>query len=295
MSTKIEIRSVRPLSHELFRRSRLRDLAVIGAVPLVLVAVFALPWPVRRSFVFAYTDPSVLTAYTAPFVHLDVSHLLVNVVGFAVVVPTAYALAVLSDTRRRFWIAFVTFVVVFPPVLSYLNLAIVRPTVGFGFSGVLLAFVGYFPVALADYAAENFDVGPREAVSPTLFFLGLALIAILSVRSVVPANRTVLLGTALLVVATLLSASLYLLTNVDQDRSAVDFRGVVGLSGYFELFLVAGALFVGMQFVAFPGDPIVGNGVVNLYVHLLGYALGFIATYVTIQVGEVLPGTATSV
>lgn len=295
MSTKTEIRAVTPLSRTLFRQCRLGDLAVIALVPLLLVVVFTLPVGLRRALAFDYTDPTLFTAYAAPFVHLTESHLLVNVVGYAVVVPTAYALSVVSGSRTRFWIAFVTFVAVFPPILSYLNLAILRPSVGLGFSGVLLAFVGYFPVALGDFAAEHFDVRPREAVSPTLFFLGLALIAVLSVRSVVPANKTVLLGTALLVLAILLSAILFFVPSVEETREYLDFYGIAGSSGYFELFFVAGALFVGVQFVAFPGDPVVGSGVVNLYVHLLGYALGFIATYATIQVGAALPGTATSV
>lgn len=276
------------------RRFAPRDLIAIAAVPLVLGAVFALPEGLRRSYVFAYMDPTLVTAYTAPFVHLEASHLFVNVVGYAVVVPTAYALSVLSGTRRRFWIAFVTYVVVFPPILSYLNLAILRPMVGLGFSGVLLAFVGYLPVVFADFAAEHFDAGPRETVAPAVFFLGLALIAVLSVRSVVPGNRTVLLGTGLLVVATVLSAALCSLPSLDRDGRFADLRGSVR-PGYVELFLAAVALFVAVQFAAFPGDPGTASGVVNLYVHLLGYALGFISIYATVQVGAALPGAATSV
>lgn len=283
MNINIDIKNLPPAG----RRLPSRDLAVLLAVPVVLGAVFVLPESLRRSLVFAYTDPSPVTAYVAPFVHLDTTHLLVNVLGYAVVVPTIYALATLSGTRRRFWVAFVTFVVVFPPVLSYLNLAILRPTVGYGFSGVLLAFVGYLPIALADFATENLDAGPPETVSPTVFFLGLALVAVLGVQSVVPENRTVLVGTSLLVVATLLSAVAFYVSSAHSHGSPFVLGRVVGPPGYFELFVVASGLFVGMLFVAFPAEPFTDRGVVNLYVHLLGYALGFTAPYATLQVGPV--------
>jgi hypothetical protein len=266
------------------RVAHLLDLLALAVVPLVLAAVFTLPAPLRQSFVFEYADPSVVTAYAAPFVHIDASHLLVNLVGYVLVVPLAYALSVASGQRRRFWIVFVTFVLVFPPLLSYLNLAVPRPTVGIGFSGVILAFVGYLPIAIADYVEEHFGIGPREMVAPMTFFLGLALIAILSVQSVVPANPTVLLGIAGLVVATLLSALLFWMATLDDDRFEPIRDSRAAVPGYLELATAAGFVFVAIQFVAFPGDPVVSGGVVNLYVHLLGYALGFISVYSTLQV-----------
>jgi len=276
----------------IWRVVRPLEAAAIAFVPLLLVAVFALPEPLRRSYVFDYTDPTLVTAAVSPFVHIEVSHLLVNLVGYAIIVPLVYALSVLSGRRRGFWIVFVTFVLVFPPILSYLNLAVPRPTYGVGFSGVILAFVGYLPIAIADYVETHLGVGPREMVAPMTFFLGLALIAILSVQSVVPSNATVLLGTAGLVVATLLCALLFWIAALDEGRFRPRARATAGLPGYFELATAAGILFVGIQFVAFPGDPRVAGGVVNLYVHLLGYALGFISVYSTLQVDARLPGDA---
>lgn len=288
VSTTAENRAA--LSARVGQLARPRDVAALVLVPLVLLGVFLLPEPLRRGFVFEYGDPTLLTAYVAPFVHLSGSHLLVNLVGYALVLPTVYALSVLSDTRGRFWIVFVTFVAVFPPLLSALNLAIPRPSYAVGFSGVVLAFVGYLPIAIAEYLEVHFDVGPREMVAPTTFFLGLALIAVLSVQSVVPANATVLLGTAGLVVATLLSALLFWIAALDEGRFRPAARATARLPGYLELATAAGILFVGIQFVAFPGDPTLAGGVVNLYVHLLGYALGFISVYATLQVDARLTG-----
>jgi hypothetical protein len=262
----------------------------LAIVPAVLVAVYALPEPLRRSFAFDYTEPSPTTAVVSPFVHLDAAHLFVNVASWVVVVPLVFALSVLSGRRRRFWIVFVTFLVVFPPVLSYLNLAVPRPTYSVGFSGVILAFVGFLPLAIADYVETHFGIGPREMVAPVTFFLGLALVAILSVQSVVPGNATVLLGTAGLVVAILLSAVLFWLAASEEGRFRPTGGSGATRPGYFELATAAGILFVGIQFVAFPGDPRVAGSVVNLYVHLLGYSLGFISVYTTLYVDTRLPG-----
>lgn len=264
------------------KRARWGDIALLLSVPFALVAVFSLPMETRRSLTFAYTAPSLLTAYTSAFVHLDSTHLLVNVGGYLLVAPLAYLLSLMGGRRRRFWIAFAVFLAVFPVALSYLNLAIIRPSVGYGFSGVQLAFVGYLPIALADYVDAQFDVGGNRSFAPALFFVGLALAAVLSVRSLVTAG---------LAVAALLSALLYALPAFDertQLRSNV--RAAAGMTGHFELFTAAVVAFVAFPFVAFPGGSAGDGRVVNLYIHLLGYALAFVATYVSIEIGVRLPG-----
>ncbi len=43
-----------------------RDLVLLGCVPFLLVIGFLLPAELQRRLAFRYTDPSVLTAYTAP-------------------------------------------------------------------------------------------------------------------------------------------------------------------------------------------------------------------------------------
>jgi hypothetical protein len=44
-------------------------------------------------------------------------------------------------------------------------------------------------------------------------------------------------------------------------------------------------LVFGLPFVAFPTHPRLTDSTVNLYVHLLGYALGFLVTYVVAELG----------
>ncbi len=274
-----------PFLRGIRQRVGVADLVVLGVVPLVLVGVFLLPVELRRSLVFDYREPSLQTAFISSFVHLSGTHLAVNLLTYLLVVPVTLALSVLSDDRQRFYTVFLTFVSVLPLFLSYMNLAILRASVAFGFSGIVMAFAGYLPLALADYAETTFDLGPRTSVGPMLFFLTLGPISALSVQPVVPDNATVLIGTSGLVLATVLSAALFGLSAYQQETGVVEkFRHATGQSGYFELGVVSIVLVFAVPFVGFPPDPSFGDGAVNLYVHLLGYALGFLVPYVTSEI-----------
>lgn len=267
-------------------RTTVADVAVLVAVPLVLTIVFRSPREMRSSLVFEYTDPSLLTAFASAFVHFDRTHLLVNVGTYAVVVAVVFALAVTSGHRRQFYVVFFNFVLVFPTLLSYLNLSAVRLSAGFGFSGIVMAFTGYLPVALAEYAETHFDIGPRTAIAPVLAFLSLALMTVLSVRSVIAENTTVLLGVSGLVAATLLSAVLYAVSVSErQPTLRTKLTAAIAQTGYFELGVVGLVLVFGLPFLAFPANPRGASTAVNLYVHLLGYALGFLVTYIVSEYG----------
>jgi membrane associated rhomboid family serine protease len=259
---------------------------------MVALGVFLLPATVRRTLVFAYTDPSFLTSLTSAFVHLEATHLIVNLGTYLLVVPTVFALSVLSGRRTYFYIAFATFTVAFPVVLSYLNLVEPRVAVGFGLSGVVMAYVGYLPVALANYLEDRFDVGPAVVVAPTVFSFGLALMAALTLRPVIDGNTplaaTVVLGVPVLA-STLWSA------HSEKQRTRHGDEGDPGRSrqcqriladpGYAELAVVAFSLLVTMPFVAFPASTAIEGGSVNVFVHLLGFALGFAITYTASALG----------
>jgi hypothetical protein len=259
-------------------RLRAADLALVGAVPLVLGLVGLLPRATRRSLAFEYGSPTVPTAFASAFVHLDHAHLLVNVGLYVLVVPVTLALAVAGGRRRRFYAVFVTFVCVFPFVLSYLNLAIPRAAVGVGFSGVVMAFAGYLPFAFADYLDDRFDVGPATQLAPLLFLLSLSLVAVLSLRSVF---GLVGIRAVAIAVAALLGALWYGLAVAERcPELRADVRRLAATPGAAELAAVAGVLVFAVPFVAFPATPARDAGVLNLYTHLLGYALGFLVPFV---------------
>lgn len=274
-------------------RISLLDVLLLAVVPVVLVGVYSLPVATREALVFEYRAPSLQTAFTAPFVHFARGHLLFNLLGYGVVVGTVYALAVASDHRREFRIVFVSLLMSCPVVLSYLNLTIVRDGVTYGFSGVLMAYYGYLPLTLAEHVESRLQFGRTRTVAPLFFFVGLTLVTIQTLRAVVrnpvtvavdgiPASVTwVLVATlAELVVVLALVILLYTLYVADGSRSLRrELSTAFEASGHFELAVVATVVLLAIPFATFPVDPIVGDNVFNLYVHFVGYALGFIAPY----------------
>lgn len=267
----------RPAEEHLFRRFRDRasvwDLVVLAAVPLVLVGVFALPSGTKRQLALNYAAPTVVTAFTSHFVHLSVTHLLTNLVGYLVVVPTGYALSVASGRRRQFFVVFASFLLSFPFLLSGLNLLFPRSSLGVGISGIVLAFVGYLPFAFMSFVGRQLDgaVGARH--SPWLFFFGLGLVAFIAAPNVY--------GLGLAAAATLAGVR-YLLPVVDAvDRTQLSsWRATLSVGGYAELAVLGGVVFLAYPFVAFPGNLTVSGGVLNVYTHALGFCLGYITTYV---------------
>lgn len=263
------------------------DIVLLLVLPTALAFVYLSPVGFRESLMFDYTDPTVLTAFTSAFIHLDRTHLLVNIGVYALVVPVLFVLSIATRNRRRFYTALLTFLVVFPPVLAYLNLALFRPSVTFGFSGVVMAFVGYLPFALADYLDELLDIGPANQVAPMLFLLSLICIAALSVQSAPPANQLVLLSTGFSVLLTVLSVLSYARSMKDtKEGLRSDLRAVLRSPGHFELATTAIVMIFAIQFVAFPIDPSSGKSVLNLYSHFLGYALGFLVIFTTVETTE---------
>jgi hypothetical protein len=248
-------------------------------VPVVLGLVYRVPPARRASLVFEYADPTLRTAVAAAFVHLDATHLLVNASTYLLVASVGFALSVASGHRGRFYAAFVTFVCCFPPVLAALNLAVPRSAVSFGFSGVVMAFAGYLSVALAECLDDR-----TEDVAPLLFFLTVALVALLSRRAAGPGDRTAFAAIAL--AAGLLAAPYAAVTYARSPPLRSRIERVAERPGEAELLAVGLATTFGVPFVAFPATPVVGDGVVNLYTHLLGYALGFVATFSTVMLAS---------
>lgn len=259
-------------------RTRPVDLFALCAVPAVLIFVFTLPVATRRSLAFAYADPTPFTAFTAHYVHLRADHLLGNLGGYVLLAGVGYALAALSGRRRFFFVAFVTFLTAFPVVLSALNLAVPRDAIGFGFSGVNMALAGLLPVLCHCYARDRLALGGSVRALPAAFFALVGWIALLALP--VSTDGAGLAGLAVGVAAALL-APLYAASSgirLRQSSRRVA-RTVASRPGDGDLLALGVILTVGYPIVGFPSELLSGGGVVNLYVHLLGFCLGFIVPF----------------
>jgi len=255
-------------------RVRVVDLLAIASVPAVLLGVFALPQSTRLALALRYVEPSIQTAYTMHFVHLQVEHLLTNVVAYLLAVPLVYLLAVLAGRRRWFYAGFVTYLAVFPFVLSGLNVILPRARIGFGFSGLNMAFLGLLPVVLTAYAGDAFG-GVDLDDAPLLFFAGAALVGILT-ASYASAGPLVAVGAVA-------AGAPYLHRMVARRRLRRALRDANPAVGYAELSIGAILVFVALLVAAFPAHPVGEGSVRNVYLHVLGYAMGFIVSFATFR------------
>jgi len=290
------------LRRRVVARSSLVDVGLILAVPAVLVAVMALPLPIREALVFEYARPTVRTAFFSSFVHLGTEHLAVNLLGYALVVPVAYLLSLTTGSQRQFRVVFVSLLLTCPVLLAYLNLTIVRQSASVGFSGLLLTLYGYLPLLLARHLDQEFDVGTERTTAPLLFFAGVTLISVLTLGAVLTFGVTVPNGAVSvsvtdvlvktlvgLIAALLLILVLYGVSLAEEGISLrSDIRRAVAREGHFELAVAALVLFLALPVTTFPVDPVLNGRVLNLYVHLLGYALGFISVYTMTVLDPVL-------
>ncbi|GAA0514254.1 hypothetical protein SAMN04488066_103153 [Halorubrum aquaticum] len=280
------------LREELRSRARALDLLALSAVPVVLLAVFALPETTRRSLAFAYHEPTALTAFSAHYVHLEAAHLLANVAAYGLLAGVGYLLAVAGGQRRFFFTAFATFCLAFPFVLSALNLAVPRRAIGFGFSGVNMAFAGLLPLLFAAFVHARLSNGERAPLSasapvrllPATFLVVVGWIGTLALPiSTEPAG---LVGPVVLLGGLLLGARGVLSTPLERRPSL---RGglarVVDRRGDGDLLAVGATLAVAYPVVGFPAEASVEGGVINLYVHLLGFCLAFIGPYALLAGG----------
>lgn len=263
------------------RRVTVVDVLAVLSVPVVLLAVASFPRPVRLSLALSYPAPTVLTMYASHFVHLEVPHLLANLLVYLTVVSVTLLTSVRSDHRSRFYATFFTVLLAFPFALSALNVALARPRVGFGFSGLNMAFLGVLPHALAGYLDER-NPDAELSTSPLPFFVATTVIAF---RAVPLGTWSLLVGAGSLVAVLLCLRTLSRAGALESIDCGAD-GGIV---------VVGACLFVLLPFVAFPTGVTGENSVLNLFSHFLGFCFGYIVPYVTFRVvsfDRPDPGTA---
>lgn len=265
----------RSLLAEFRSRSRSGDLAVLGAVPILLVATFTWFDGAPDPLVLSTVEPNLLSFVSAHFVHGSMSHLLANLAAYGFVAPTGYVLAVLSGRGREYVVALVGFLLVLPPVLSGLIVHGFDRGVTFGFSGVTMALVGVLAIYLGSFVGLRTGRDDLRTIAPGLFFLGLAFIASRTIP--VADYRLAMVGAATV------TALVYLGTFLRGTAGLRPLASVVSLQDA-QLAVVGTLAFVVGLVVGFPERPPAGTVVVNTYGHLLGYAFGFVVPYAAFQV-----------
>ncbi|WP_158294470.1 rhomboid family intramembrane serine protease [Halorubrum sp. GN11GM_10-3_MGM] len=237
----------------------------------IIIIIFSLSESTRRTLSFAYAEPSLWTAYTAPFVHLSAAHLAGNVAVFLLVSGAFYALSRHVRTPWLFFSALVAALSIFPVTLSLLNLAVPRDAVTYGFSGVNMALVGFLPVAIGRYIEAKRGRPIDTGLLLAAFFLSVSGIAIFAVPRSPLASAV---GTAGLTLCVLFGGSA-----VRQELRLADSRGRWRASASDPVVIVGIGTWILLLATAFPQTVATDGSVTNVYVHFVGYALGFMTAY----------------
>lgn len=249
------------------RLSRPIDAVAVASVPVVLAVAYLLHPNPGPGLVFTYTEPTVRTAVTANFVHVGPEHLLSNLVSYTLAIATVYVLSALAEQRHVFYTTFVAILVAFPLVLSVLNLAVPREGAFAGASGLVMAVSGLLPVSLGGYLDRRFGFETSSEVAGFLFLVGLAITALLAVPD----------GFGWIAVPAVVGALGYAVSMGRTDTGIARLR--TAPSGFLEFAVWSVGLFVFLLVAAFPAGGVVDGTIVNTYTHFLGYALGFLGSY----------------
>lgn len=250
------------------------DIGLLALVPVLLGVVFTLPEATREQLVFSVEEPSLITAYTSPFVHLTRGHLFGNLIVYALVGPTTYVLSVLSGRQRLFRQTFVTILVAFPFALAGLQLVFPRERALFGFSGLNSALFGVLTFMLISYASAHLSRGIDERDAPGLLFIMLVLITVLVVPERAWMREIAVLST---VVSLLYVFSLIMQIGVPRWRDVVSGWG----GGRAEIGMVGFGILSVFPFFGFYQTTASAAAVFDLYGHFLGYCLAFILVYIS--------------
>jgi len=252
-------------------RSRLTDVALL-VLPILAMAVGFLPHPItKRALGFAYTDPTPLTAYTGHVIHLTASHLGGNLLAYGLLAGTFYALC-RRATHRPFWRTFtVTYFLAFPPTLAALNLALRREAISVGFSGMNTALLGALPVGLALVLADRTAFSLRDA--PALFVPGLWAIVLAGL----PQTQWTTLAIGGVAALTLLYGVALWRRRTRPIRAHLG--GLLRDRTLGNAVAVVLVVLIVYPLVVFSAGVDADGAVPNHYVHLLGYALGFLVAF----------------
>lgn len=241
------------------------DLFLILSVPVVLSLVFWLPESIQNTLVLNYGNPSVFNLWSSAFVHRGFNHFINNLAAYCLLIGPIYLLFVLAGERKLFRYTFLSFLFIVPFVIALINLSLIDPETGAGFSGIGSAFFGLLPVSLFLFIHNRVTNEIKPSHGVVLFLIATGIIALN--YSGVPA------AVGIILIATLLTVYDVYRIGLDEVQQAA--TELYRSEGYFELLLFVGLLFLISPLLLFPQEIAQNGNTVNILSHYMGLVLGF--------------------
>ena len=221
--------------------------------------------------VFDHSEFSIITLWTSAYVHIDLEHLLSNLVGY--IAGTAPTLLLFTYKKRHqvFRRILVVFLVAFPPLIAISNYAIFQfglqaeNAATRGFSGVVAAIFGLLFAAVLEVVWERASWKETFGIGASILLLSMIGILILGGSLTMEVLAFGGLGVLL---------SLSLVVSVDALRRPI----ATAQEYWMEMILIPYCVAVLVFFIPrlFPINWIQSGRLTNIFSHSIGLLLGFL-------------------
>lgn len=256
------------------------DVGVLISIPVILAALhFLTPDAIYTDLWFYYSDPSIISAWTAAYTHGGNGHLFYNLGFYTLTVGIAYwLLTEFADARRVFWITLVSLLLLAPFITTAVDYGILYQYYELfpsnadskGFSGIIGGVAGMTLGGTGVYVARRYGVWPGIH---TVIGIVLAALGFLSVSHGILSAQIGLLLIFGLTVISAMYISIDDLNGRNQiKRTIKEYHDLIRVIVGFGIFVCA------FVYALLPIDVIQSGSFVNIFAHGTGFVFGTILT-----------------
>ena len=251
------------------------DIVFLTILPIVMLLIMLLPQPIRDSLSLNIKDYSWWQLFTSNFVHQNWDHFLGNMKTYFLFVIPIFILANYMKEKKTFFKVFTLIVLSFPIISSILVMLIypvMLPTLtsSKGFSGIVAALLGLFPVFLIIFFSKK---SRKELKKNGFINLSVTFIALLFMITYYPLHKNIL--QILPFLAALLIEMYFYRKNIikilKMTLNTIKYNTILYL-----LLITIMVFFVIMPETFFPIKIIQEGGIVDFFIHYVGIIYGLL-------------------
>jgi len=261
-------------------RPLLTDTLLLLLIPTVLAVIhFGISTPLHDRLVFTHGDASVLTAWTAAYLHVSDTHLYSNIAGYAISISFSYYIYhTYLQKRRPFWGAVIIILVVTPFITTAIDYAVLYQYTGLvaadapsqGFSGIVGAFTGLLLAVIGLLVADEYDATAGTYTALLIFLVAFSILTVANGILTVEIAGLLVLGIGLLVTGFLSVEDLRQPAQF-QTRIKENTANIVEIASY-------GGVVCILVYTLLPIEVVQSGYFVNVLSHTTGFIFGVVAS-----------------